>query len=171
MVALKQRRGVAGLISVIAIVLVFGLAATAFSQLNSQQASLIGSTARTIDVQGKKAAEQLQFMIFNCTLSSIDNKTRTITVHVNNTWSENSVLDSALFIEPDGNVTDSVYATDPNKKIPSMRNNVSIEINTVDTQVGSTTNSVRNATQAVFVTELGKRFLILHDFETTCEGS
>lgn len=169
-VALKQRRGVAGLISVIAIVLVFGLAATAFSQLNSQQASLISSTSRTIDVQGKKAAEQLQFTIFNCTLSSIDNKTRTVTVLANNTWSENSVLDSAFFVKNDGNITHSVYVTDPNKKISSMRNNVSIEIETVDMQVGSATNSVRNATQAVFVTELGKRFLILHDFETTCQG-
>jgi hypothetical protein len=79
-------------------------------------------------------------------------------------------LDSAFFVKDDGNLTDSVYVTDPNKKIPSMRNNVSIEIDTVDTQVGSTTNSVRNATLAVFVTELGKRFLILHDFESACEG-
>ncbi|MGH9876336.1 MAG: hypothetical protein ACRD5H_01750, partial [Nitrososphaerales archaeon] len=110
MVALKQRRGVAGLISVIAIVLVFGLAATAFFQLNSHQTSLITSTSRTIDVQGKKAAEQLQFKISDCVLLS-DNMTRTITVMANNTWSERSALDSTIFIKPDGNVTDSVYVT------------------------------------------------------------
>lgn len=169
MVALKERRGVAGLISVIAIVLVFGLATTAFFQLNSQQASLISSTSRTIDVQGKKAAEQLQFKISNCALLS-DNKTRTIIIKANNTWSEHSVLDSAIFVKPDGSVTNSVYVTHDNKTISSMANNVSIKVNTTDTKIGSTTVSVKNATQAVFVTELGNKFSLLHDFITTCPG-
>jgi hypothetical protein len=169
MVALKQRRGVAGLISVIAIVLVFGLAATTFFQLNSHQVSLISSTSRTIDLQGKKSSEQLQFKISDCILLP-DNKTRTITVLTNNTWSESSLLDSVLFIKPDGNVTNSVYVTHPNKTIPPMTNNASIEIDTMDTQSGSTTISVRNATQAVFVTELGKKFSVSHDFGTACVG-
>ena len=168
-VALNERRGVAGLISVIAIVLVFGLAATAFFQLNSQQVSLIGSTSRTIDVQGKKATEQLNFKISNCILLS-DNKTRTITILANNTWSERSVLDSAIFVKPDGNVTNSVYVTHANKTVPSMTNNVSIKVNTTDTKIGSTTISVKNATKAVFVTDLGKKFLLLHDFASTCGG-
>jgi len=169
MVALKERRGVAGLISVIAIVLVFGLAATAFFQLNSQQTSLISNTSRTIDVQGKKAAEQLQFKISNCVLLS-DNKTRTITVKANSTWSESSVLDSAFFVKPDGNVTNSVYVTHANKTLSSMANNVSIKVNTTDTKIDSTTVSVKNATKAVFVTELGKKFSLLHDFKTLCPG-
>lgn len=168
-VALKERRGVAGLISVIAIVLVFGLAATAFFQLNSHQASLISSTSRTIDVQGKKAAEQLQFKIFNCVLQP-DGKTRTIIVKVNSTWSERSVLDSAIFIKPDGDVTNSVYVIHANKTIHSMANDVSIKVNATDTKIDSTTISVKNATQAIFVTELGKKFSLLHDFKTTCVG-
>jgi len=169
MVALKERRGVAGLISVIAIVLVFGLAATAFLQLNSQQASLIGSTSRTIDVQGKKASEQLSFKITSCILLS-DNKTRIVTILANNTWSERSVVDSAIFIKPDGNVTNSVYVTHANKTISSMVNNVSIKVNTTDTKIGSATVSIKNATQAMFVTELGKKFSLLHDFKSTCGG-
>jgi len=169
MLALKERHGVAGLISMIAIVLVFGLAAAAFFQLNSHQASLIGSTSRTIDVQGKKAAEQLLFKISDCVLL-LDNKTRTITVLANNTWSERSVLDSAIFVKSDGNVTNSVYVIHANKTIASMANNVSIEVNTTDTKISSSTISVKNATQAVFVTELGKKFSLLHDFNTTCEG-
>jgi len=169
MVALKERRGVAGLISVIAIVLVFGLAAAAFFQLNSHQASLISTTSRTIDVQGKRAAEQLQFKISSCVLLS-DNKTRTVTVKANNTWSERSVLDSAIFVKPDGNVTNSVYVIHANKTIPSMVNNVSIKVNTTDTKIDSTTISVKNATKAVFVTELGKKFPLLQDFKTMCGG-
>ncbi|MGH9877338.1 MAG: hypothetical protein ACRD5H_06850, partial [Nitrososphaerales archaeon] len=60
--------------------------------------------------------------------------------------------------------------THTNKTIPSMTNNFSIKINTIDTKIGSTAISVKNATHAVFVTELGKKFALLHDFGTTCGG-
>lgn len=146
-VELKERRGVAGLISVIAIVLVFGIAATASLQLNSQQASLISNTSRTIDVQGKKATENLELTITGCTASSAGK--RTITVQVKNKWSESSVLDSVIFTNG-GSVTDSVYIPINDKKITS------VETKSITLQVKDT---VTHSHTPRFVTELGKTHL------------
>jgi len=157
-VELKERRGVAGLISVIAIVLVFGIAVTASLHLNSQQASLISSTSRTIDVQGKKATEQLQFKITSCVIK--DSKYE-ITAKANSTWSESSILDSAIFVDDAENkVTDSVYIPSDYKTIPSMIVNDEVKVNA--------TSAVTAADKVIFVTELGKKFATLSGFPLTC---
>lgn len=147
MVKLKYRRGVAGLISVIAIVIVFGLAAAASLQLNSQQASLISNTSRTIDVQGKKAVENLDFTITDCTASS--GGKRIITVQVENEWSESSVIDSVIFTNNSG-VTDSVYISSDDRTITSTgTKSITFEVN----------DTVTHNDTPRFVTELGKTHL------------
>lgn len=151
MMGLKKRHGVAGLISIIAIVTVFGLAAAASLQLNSQQTSLITSTSNMLDLQGKKGRELLIFQFISC-----DPITHSITFSAESRWSERSRLDSAIFIDLDPEpdiVTNSVYAS---HTISPMQPSSF----TVQATIG-----VQNADLVWLVTELGNKFSVLQSFQ------
>jgi hypothetical protein len=159
---LRKKSGVAGLISAIAIVLVFGLAAAASLQLNAQQTSLVSNTSKTIDLQGKSAKEQLNFRIDpECWIKNDD--AYEVTVKVNSTWSDTSYLDSIIFVDEvnnDQSVTDAVYVPDNYKRILPLTVDGEVKVNA--------TSSVISSDRAIIVTKLGQKFVTKDGFPLEC---
>lgn len=159
-VELRKRSGVAGLISAIAIVLVFGLAAAASLQLNAQQTSLVSNTSKTIDLQSKRAKEQLNFRIDPACW--IKNDAYEVTVKVNSTWSDTSYLDSIIFVDVDNDqsITDAVYVPDNYKRIVPLTVDGEVKVNA--------TSSVIFSDRAIVVTKLGQKFATKDGFPLEC---
>jgi hypothetical protein len=146
---LKERRGVAGLISVIAIVIVFSMAAAAFLQLNAQQTHFVTSSSKAIELQGRRVGEQIVFDVTYC--SAPVGNIRTVNMTANNMWSGRSQLDAVIFVSAD-KVIDAVYVTGVNATIPSLEKR-SISLSTDD--------DVDETEQVAFVTKLGNKFSLL----------
>lgn len=97
---MKYRRGVGGLISLIGILAVFGVATTAFIELNSMQTSLINQSVEVNNKVTDRNKEQLNF-----TDVSVGNPT----IMVDNLWSKSSAINSYLLIASDKSIQDSGY--------------------------------------------------------------
>lgn len=161
-VELKERRGVAGLISIIAIVLVFGIAATAFLAITSQQTSLANSITATSNVQNDRISEKLVISQIGCQWNNPPNGLADVTVRINNNWSGSSLLDSILFTNSQ-NVTDAKYIPDLDKKILSLQQSPpSPAITIQDVKINRT--STEFADRVLLITELGNKFVGAHTF-------
>lgn len=163
-VGLTKRSGVAGLISVIAIVLVFGLAATAFLTITSQQTSLANTFSKTSNIQNSRISEKLDVEVVGCQWVDPNKELAEVKVNATNNWSESSFVDAILFTNSTY-VFDSQYIPDVDKKIPSLQSDKQI---TVNAKINQTNNF---ADRVQVVTELGNKFVDAHTFnDINCGG-
>lgn len=129
-----KRRGVAGLISIIAILMVFGFAMTAFLQIESKQVALVAALSDKIEIQSMSSAEKLDIRFEEC--QQITPQQFSVSFFVNNTWNGNSQLDSVIFLEKQNgiikNMTAAAYLTDlTNKTIPSHVSGLNVTVITL----------------------------------------
>lgn len=163
-----SHRAIGGLVSLVAIVVVFGIATTAFLTINSQMLQTNLTSNKINQLQNKKGDETLVFNVTDCQRFD-DSAIANVTMQVNNTWAQNSILDSVLLSYPAGtdgadqkNVTGAKYVNGSftNKTVPSLASR------TVKVQNMTIEDSTTNATIASIVSELGNKFRDKHDFAT-----
>lgn len=148
MVTLKSNhRGVGGLISLVALIIVFGVASIAFLDINAIQSRFLEASVEVNNIQMNRNDEQLNFTAS----SGIP-----YTVEVTNMWSKQTVLDSYIAFDNTGTITVKRYfneTTMPNKQnIVPAGSTTSI---TFDTSNGTATD-----VKLLFITENGKQCII-----------
>jgi len=162
-----RRRGVAGLISIIAILMVFGFAMTAFLQIESKQVALMSAFSDKIEIQSMSSAEKLEIRFQEC--REVTPQQFSVSFFVNSTWNDNSQLDSVIFLEKQNgvikNMTGVAYLTDlTNKTIPSHVSG--LNVNAIVQQISTNPDlNIRDSTHVTFVTKLGNQFTTQGDFQ------
>lgn len=186
---MKSRRAVGGLISLIGLVVVFGIVAVAFLSLNTYQASLFVTQQHLNELQHDRNSEKLMLGVLNCKYIP-DNKTHVaqINITISNTWAETSRITSFLVLRDNPmNVTDAqetwtnvtkgdhkIFFKGPLKPgfaLPSIRSYSSSNFTiTNDTQISTDkTGNGKNATKIMVVTELGNKLIDSFNFTKDCK--
>lgn len=96
---MKSRRAVGGLISLIGLIAVFGVIATALILLTSEQFSLSQSQAQMNELQNEKIKETLSLEVFDCE-GILNNNTHVdwIDIRIINSGAERSDLNSFILL-------------------------------------------------------------------------
>lgn len=95
---MKNRRGIAGLISLIAIVIVFGIASVAFLDINSNQTDLVDTSIKINKKMTERHNESLNFTTTKPTDTSYQ-------ITARNLWGENTKITSYVVIKTDNKVS------------------------------------------------------------------
>ncbi len=187
----SSRRGVGGLISLIAILIVFGIASVALLSVLNAQTSLFGTQIDISEIQHDRKIESLTLEIRSC---GPQNKTHfnTLEIRINNTSSQTSSIDAMLFLN-DTDVTSvaSTHYVFENKTSndskmwhnDTARDNLDtpsikpVESRTFtiedDTQFGildpSSSEPLRNASKIILVTKLGNKIIAASNFTKGCD--
>lgn len=134
-----KHRGVGGLISMIGLVLVFGIASAAFLQINSAQQSFVSSSVNINKIILDKNNQRLNF-----TIAPVGS---TYKVGVNNTSSQIISLNSYLLVNSTG-IRTVEYLDGKNATAgKSFQFNINLQPKSADKYV-------------IFVTDLGKKCLV-----------
>lgn len=163
----NSKRGVAGLISILAILMVFGFAMTAFLQIESKQVELVSAFSDKIEIQSMRSAEKLEIKFLKC--QEITPQQYRVSFLVNSTWNGNSQIDSIVFLDKQNNtiknMTATTYLTDlTNKTISSFDSK--INVTAIVSPIPTITNlNIQDSTHATFVTKLGNQFTTSGDFQ------
>lgn len=137
---MKNRRGVGGLISLVGLVVVFGVVATAFIELSAGQADLVSTT---IDVNTRLVDKNNELLKFTGVGPAPDSS-----ITVKNLGGKSATLESYLVVNGK-TITDVEYL---DKKInPGKNSDITFS---PDLQSGD---------EIILVTKLGKKCLILVD--------
>ena len=147
---LKTRRAIGGLISLIALIIVFGVASLAFLEINLTHADFVLNSINVNEKQFEKINEQLNFTITNSSDSDY------YTINISNIWNDASTLESHITIKSDKQISFQRHlneTTIPNKE------------NIIETEEESTlnfdnTNSTHDDTTIIFVTSNGNKCII-----------
>lgn len=159
MLEMRSRQGVAGLVSVLAIVMVFGIAATALLQITSQQASFAGSSSKITSIQRERLVENLQVNVVNCTGYIPSKGLANVTLSVENMGNLESVLDSSIFYNSSSNiVTDSKYLNETFKEIQPLESENII----ITARINITSTDFAN--RVLLSSQLANRFIDAFDF-------
>ncbi|TBR23466.1 MAG: hypothetical protein EPO63_05625 [Candidatus Nitrosotenuis sp.] len=135
-----KHRGVGGLISMIGLVLVFGIASAAFLQINSAQQSFVSSSVNINKIIMDKNNQRLNFTLVPITSSKY-------IVGVNNTSSQTISLDSYLLVNSTGIRTAKYLDGKSTTAGKSVQFDINLEPKPEDKYV-------------IFVTDLGKKCLV-----------
>lgn len=134
---MKRRRGVGGLISLIGLIAVFGIVATAFVELSLGQADLMNTTVDVNKFLIDKNNELLNFTIGNNNVT------------VQNLWSKSSTINCYLLVT-DNKVTNSEC---PDQKIDAgKKQNVTLDV-----------MEPISDDEIIFTTTLGNKCLVVVD--------
>jgi len=134
-----KHRGVGGLISMIGLVIVFGIASAAFLQINSAQQSFVSSSVNVNKIILDKNNQRLNF--------TITPDGSTYKVGVNNTSSQTIFLDSYLLVDSTG-IRQAKYLDGKNVTAgKSFQFDINLDPLETDKHV-------------IFVTDLGKKCLV-----------
>ncbi|MGI0010601.1 MAG: hypothetical protein ACREAE_04290 [Nitrosopumilaceae archaeon] len=95
---MKSRRGVGGLVSLIALVIVFGIASLAFLDINSNQTDLVNTSIKINKKMTEKHNESLNFTTTKPTDTSYQ-------ITARNLWSETTKITSYVVIKTDSKVS------------------------------------------------------------------
>jgi hypothetical protein len=135
-----KHRGVGGLISMIGLVIVFGIASAAFLQINSAQQSFVSSSVNINKIILDKNNQRLNFTLVPIASSKY-------IVGVNNTSSQTISLDSYLLVNSTG-IRTAKYLDGKNTAAgKSVQFDINLEPKPEDKYV-------------IFVTDLGKKCLV-----------
>ncbi|MEW6043256.1 MAG: hypothetical protein AB1608_03245 [Thermoproteota archaeon] len=144
-----KHRAVGGLISLVALIIVFGIAAVAFLDINAIQSRFLEKSVEVNNIQMKRNNERLNF--------TITNSPSEYQVTILNMWSGQTVLDSYVAFDASNTITVQRYLNETT--IPNKQNiidpNTSTSIVFLDT-----VNSTNSDNKILFVTENGKQCLI-----------
>lgn len=134
-----KHRGVGGLISMIGLVIVFGIASAAFLQINATQQSFVASSININKVILDKNNQRLNF--------TITDNVSSYKIGVNNTSSQTIFLNSYLLVDSTG-IRQAEYLDGKNVTAgESMQFDINIASSSADKHV-------------IFVTDLGKKCLV-----------
>ena len=149
---LKARRAVGGLISLIALIIVFGIASLAFLEINTTHADFVLNSINVNDKQFNKIKEHLNFTITNTT----GNPTDYYTVDVSNIWNDQSIIESHVTIKSDNQISFQRYLNETT--VPNKENIIGIE--ETNTLIFTDTNSTHGDETIIFVTANGNKCIL-----------
>ncbi|MEO9309930.1 MAG: hypothetical protein ABI337_06505 [Nitrososphaera sp.] len=166
---MKSRRAVGGLISMIGLLVVFGVIGIAFLSLSSQQTSLFVTQQSLNELQHDRNREAFDVKILNCNkinATHID----FVTIRINNTSSQALNLNSFIVYNiAYQNVTDSGYFN--NTKIPIQAQQSKIVDLTgirYDLDGNGSPPEPDGATRMVLISDLGNKIIFDYDFTLNC---
>lgn len=147
----KSRRAVGGLISLIALIIVFGIASLAFLEINLTHADFVLNSIHVNEKQFNRINEQLNFTITNSTGAD------TYTVIISNIWNDKSTLESHINLNSENEVTKKRYLNATT--VPSKQNIIGLEEDSTLNFVNDL-NSTHNDETIIFVTNNGNKCII-----------
>lgn len=166
---MKSRRAVGGLISMIGLLVVFGVIGVAFLSLSSQQTSLFTTQQNLNELQHDRNIETFGGAILNCkkfNATHID----FVTIRIDNTSSQTLSLNSFIVYNIIyQNVTDSGYFN--NTKIPvQAQQSKIIDLTDIryDLNAADSSPEPDEATRMVLISDLGNKIIFDYDFDTNC---
>lgn len=150
----SKRRAVGGLISMIGIIAVFGIASAAFIELNSLQASFVNTSITVNKLVTEKNNERINFTIIR---TPFENGNKNYTINSTNIGSVKSTINSYILVDADSvnntNYLDSITAT-PGKNFTQF--NVTLS--------GTPTSFPDGAENIIiFLTDFGKKCTVPGD--------
>jgi len=166
---MKSRRAVGGLISMIGLLMVFGVIGVAFLSLNTQQTSLFSTQQRLGEIQHDRNLEGFTGKILNCKKI---NSTHAdfVTIRINNTSSQSSNLDSFIAYNTIlQNVTDSGYFNNTKITIQAQKSKIFdlVDIR-YDLDGAGSAPEPDHATRMILLSDLGNKIILDYDFDTKC---
>jgi len=161
---MKSRRGVGGLISMIGLLVVFGVIGVAFLSLNVQQMSLFAAQQQINEMQHDRNLESFGGKVLSCQNSNPpDGRAESITIRVNNTSSQPLGLGSfILYSKQYQNVTDAGYIK---VEVPSKMTGFQFQLQNITYDLDGTPDSILDhATRIIIVSDLGNKLILDYDF-------
>lgn len=149
-VILRTRRGIGGLISLVALIIVFGIASVAFLELNSIQASFLNTGVEINNIQMDRTNERLDFTVLNGTGDMLYNFT------ITNIWSDKTMLHSFITINNTNDAAVQKYLN--SSTIPGKQNIISAAEQSMFNFTNN--NATHQDEKIIFVTSVGKKCLI-----------
>lgn len=143
-----SRRAVGGLISLIALIIVFGIASLAFLEINTTHADFVLNSITVNEKQFGKIKEQLNF--------TVTNSSTNYTVDVANLWNDQSTLESYLAKNSNDKISVQRYL---NETTVPLKQNI-IDIQDESTLIFDDTNSTHGDTTIIFMTLNGNKCTI-----------
>lgn len=162
---MKSRRAVGGLISMIGLLVVFGVIGVAFLSLSTQQTSLFSTQQRLGELQHDRNLEQFVGEVLNCKKT---NSTHLdfVTLRINNTSSQSLSLDSViLYNTVYQNVTDANYLNGTKIRIQPQESKI-FDLTDLRYLLAADTPPLDHARRIIITTSLGNKAFIDHDFDT-----
>jgi len=148
----RSRRAVGGLISLIALLIVFGMASLAFLEINTTHADFVLNSINVNEKQFGKIKEQLNFTITN----PLDPDPVHYMVEVSNIWNDKSIIESYIAINSTEQVSFQRYLNATT--LPNKENIIGTEQTTMLNF--TSTNSTNSDETIIFVTINGNKCVI-----------
>lgn len=166
---MKSRRAVGGLISMIGLLVVFGVIGVAFLSLNTQQTSLFSTQQRLSELQHDRNLESFEGKILNCKKT---NSTHTdfVTIRINNTSSQSSDLSSFIaYNKVFQNVTDSGYFNGTKITIQALESKI-MDLTDIKYNLDAANPAPEpdHATRLILLSNLGNKLILDYDFDINC---
>ncbi|NIP62697.1 MAG: hypothetical protein GWN01_03645 [Nitrosopumilaceae archaeon] len=146
---IRARRAVGGLISLIALIIVFGIASLAFLEINLTHADFVLNSIDISDKQHQRINEQLNFTITNSSEAHYD-------ISISNIWNEQSIIESHITTDSNDNVVFQRYLNETT--MPGEQNVIAAQENT--SLVFDDANATHSDASIIFVTENGNKCII-----------
>ncbi|WP_299290127.1 hypothetical protein [Nitrosopumilus sp.] len=155
---LRRRRAVGGIISLVALIIVFGTISVAILDLNVVQSDTVQSGIRISDKQFDRITESLNFTIQNATIPSI----AYYNITIQNLGSKQVVLNSHITINTTNNVSFAQYLDDSTipKKQNMINSNEIKTLNFTNDPAANTKNATEQDKHLIFLTDTGKKCII-----------
>jgi hypothetical protein len=160
---MKARRAVGGLISMIGLLVVFGVIGVAFLSLNTQQTSLFSTQQRLNELQHDRNLETFEGKILGC---GVGNNTHAefTTIRINNTSSQS--LDLTSFIAHSKtyqNITDSGYFNNTKITVKAQQSRI-FDLTDIRYDLSATDILPDHATRMILLSDLGNKIFLDYNF-------
>lgn len=164
---MKSRRAVGGLISMIGLIVVFGIAGVAFLSLNAQQTSLFSAQQRVNEIQHDRNVESFEGKVLRCKDVIIDQKAQFIEIRINNTSTQQLELNSfILYSIQYQNITSTNY-TNPKITIPPHMS-TKFNLTGITYDLNGASSIQDHSTRIIMLSDLGNKIFLDHDFLSNC---
>ncbi len=149
----KSRRAVGGLISLIALIIVFGIASLAFFEINLTHADFVLNSIDVNEKQFDRINEQLNFTITNATTG----ESIAYNVTISNIWNDQSSIESHINLDSTNDVTKQKYLNATT--VPNKQNIIGAEKETILNFVNDV-NSTDSDEKIILTTSKGNKCII-----------
>ncbi len=161
---MKSRRGVGGLISMIGLLVVFGVIGVALLSLNTQQTSLFSTQQQLNELQHDRNLETFEAKVLRCK-ESTSTHADFVTVRINNTSSQVLTVNSFILHNVVyQNVTDAGFSNGTKIRVMPHESKI-VDIKNVRYLIKSPDDPPSdNANRMILVTDLGNKLFVDYDF-------
>lgn len=166
---MKSRRAVGGLISMIGLLVVFGVIGIAFLSLSSQQTSLFVTQQNLNELQHDRNTETFVGKILNCKKFN-ETHADFVTIRINNTSSQTSSLNSFIVYNiVHQNVTDSGYFNNTKISVHAQQSKI-FDLTDIryDLDGDDQPPEPDGATRMILISDFGNKIIFDYDFDTNC---